>query len=286
MTSAWSQGSNVDQYQQRNRDERGPVVAFFDVDGTLTYRNPDERPTNVPRRRVEDAVRGFVARGGVAVLSTGRNMTGLAGPLARMPFRGHVTMDGTYVLLDGRVVLDQLFPVPLVERVVHEMERVGMSALFAGESCYVAFGDFDAGDLDIPRCRSIDELREIDPGLRFGKIDFLDTQIPALRRSGFLSRELTCYDAGGGSCELALPGASKGRGAAALLDALTEKEGVAPSRVFAFGDSENDVSLLDIADVAVVMGQATASVRAHADYVTGTAERDGVVTALDHFGLV
>ena len=34
------------------------------------------------------------------------------------------------------------------------------------------------------------------------------------------------------------------------------------------------------------MGQATASVRAHADYVTGTAERDGVVTALDHFGLV
>jgi len=269
-----------------DRDRRGPVVAFFDVDGTLTYRSPETGPTSIPRKRVENAVRSFVAAGGIAAISTGRNMLGLEGPLAEMPFRGHVTMDGTYVLLDGQVVLERLFPQRLVKRVINEMTRVGMSALIEGVECCVAFGDYDVGDWDVPVCRGIDELSMVDPSLRFGKVDFLASQLSALRASELLSRELTYYDVGDGCGELAMPGTSKGRGAKALLDALTKKEGVAPSRVYAFGDSENDVPLLEIADVAVVMGQASPHVLAHADYVTDSAEHDGVATALEHLGLV
>ena len=87
---------------------------------------------------------------------------------------------------------------------------------------------------------------------------------------------------GDGNHELTIPGTSKGVGGRALLDALP----FSPARVFAFGDSENDLEILRLADVAVVMGNAHENVKAHAVYVTDDVRDDGVVTALRHFGLI
>ena len=51
-----------------------PVVAFFDVDGTLTYRDPVTGPTDVPTPRVADAIRRFVEAGNVSAVCTGRRL--------------------------------------------------------------------------------------------------------------------------------------------------------------------------------------------------------------------
>ena len=54
----------------------------------------------------------------------------------------------------------------------------------------------------------------------------------------------------------------------------------------AFGDGENDLSMLVHAGIGVAMGTASGEVKAQADYVTGTVDKDGIVAALQHFGLV
>ena len=118
--------------------------------------------------------------------------------------------------------------------------------------------------------------------MEFGKIDFTDESLEVCRASEYLMATYDYLNVGDGYHELAIPGTSKGVGARAFIDALP----FTPARFFAFGDSENDLAILDAADVAVVMGNARDNVKAHADYVTDSAAADGVATALEHFGLI
>ncbi|MDE0632843.1 MAG: HAD family phosphatase [Caldilineaceae bacterium SB0665_bin_25] len=77
------------------------------------------------------------------------------------------------------------------------------------------------------------------------------------------------------------PTANKGHG----LLRLTERLGVDPERVLAIGDNENDIPMLREAGLAVCMGQATAVVRAEADWIAPTLDEDGAAVALERFVL-
>ncbi len=68
--------------------------------------------------------------------------------------------------------------------------------------------------------------------------------------------------------------------------ALLERYGIAPEEAMAFGDSENDVSMLRAVGLGVAMGNATPEARAAADYVTDNAEQDGIYNALRHFDII
>ena len=70
------------------------------------------------------------------------------------------------------------------------------------------------------------------------------------------------------------------------MDAILEYLGIPLEQSMAFGDGENDLSMLRHAGIGVAMGTASQEVRQGADYVTGTVDEDGIVTALKHFGLL
>lgn len=58
-------------------------------------------------------------------------------------------------------------------------------------------------------------------------------------------------------------------------------------RTFGFGDSMNDIEMLDRCDEAIVMGDARhAQTLAHAAYVTKPVLEGGLAHALRHFGLI
>ena len=71
---------------------------------------------------------------------------------------------------------------------------------------------------------------------------------------------------------------------ASAVEILCRCLGRSPADAVAFGDSDNDVALLRLAGTGVVMRSAAESVKQSADYVTGTVEEDGIVTALIHLG--
>ncbi len=77
------------------------------------------------------------------------------------------------------------------------------------------------------------------------------------------------------------PTANKGHG----LLRLTERLGIDPERVLAIGDNENDIPMLRAAGLAVCMGQATAVVRAEADWIAPTLDEDGAAVALERYVL-
>lgn len=75
--------------------------------------------------------------------------------------------------------------------------------------------------------------------------------------------------------------ASKGNALLALAELLS----VDPSETMAIGDQENDRSMLEAAGVSVAMGNAIPSIKAIADFETGTNNDSGVAHALKKYVL-
>lgn len=264
--------------------EAGPVVAFFDVDGTLTYRTPQTGWMPLLRDEVSRAVNRFVGRGNTAVLSTGRGLCAIDECVAELPFGGSVTLDGAHVVLGGTVVSDQSFPSDLLEGMVEEMRRVGMDALIQGTRgavrvCPAGSPEDDWGGVSV---HGVEDLTEEVRGFGLAKVDFREEALGPFRSSSYLTSHFEYYDVGEGCHELVMPGCDKGLGARRLLEALD----VRPSKIIAFGDSENDLSVFEVADVAVAMGTASRRVRDAADMVAPPASEAGVAWALEALGLV
>ena len=68
--------------------------------------------------------------------------------------------------------------------------------------------------------------------------------------------------------------------------AAMERYGLSREEIMAFGDGENDLSMIKLAGTGVAMGNGEACVKAAANYVTGSVFEDGVSQALRHFGLL
>ena len=64
------------------------------------------------------------------------------------------------------------------------------------------------------------------------------------------------------------------------LRRLCEAFGVAPGESVAFGDTEVDLPMIEVAGFGVAMGDSPPSLKAAADLVTGTATEDGVASAI------
>ncbi len=77
------------------------------------------------------------------------------------------------------------------------------------------------------------------------------------------------------------PDANKGNAALHLANLL----GVPPSEMACIGDMSNDIAMLQVAGVAIAMGNATEEVAAAAHFVTDSNEQDGWAKAMEHFVL-
>ena len=56
--------------------------------------------------------------------------------------------------------------------------------------------------------------------------------------------------------------------------------GIPPRQTVAFGDQKNDIDMLELAGLAIAMGNADAEVQGHADRVTGSNQGPGIAEAL------
>lgn len=78
----------------------------------------------------------------------------------------------------------------------------------------------------------------------------------------------------------------KGGSKIAGIEKIIEPFGISLEEVMVFGDSWNDLEMLEKAGVGVAMGNAPKEVQKKADYVTKANNTDGIYEAFCHFGLV
>ena len=79
---------------------------------------------------------------------------------------------------------------------------------------------------------------------------------------------------------------SKDGGKANGIQKILEFYGMTREEIIAFGDSDNDMDMLEFAGIGVAMGNAEESVKAVADYITTDIDEDGIWNACRHWELI
>ena len=264
-------------------------ICFFDIDGTLAWQDPrvaqelpeDERDLSpYPNEAVSRAIRTFVANGNMAFICTGRTLSCIHPRLLELPWSGVVCLAGGYAELDGRIVRNAAMSPGLLQRLAPYLEQSGEVIRFEGLDRVVRMSaDAPDGDgyartvgdavtklkhysaykilMSTALANRIAQDKGIEPLLCFNELELEVTEISP--------RECT-----------------KRTGIQAVLGALGPNHGT----VYGIGDASNDVALMETVDVGIAMGNAPEFLKDKADYVTDSIDHDGVVTALEHFGLI
>mgnify|MGYP003027325793 CR=1 FL=1 len=264
-------------------------VCFFDIDGTLAWQDPrlaQELPEGerdlspYPNETVAQAIRTFVANGNKAFICTGRTLSCIHPKLLELPWAGVVCLAGGYAELEGRIVRNAAINPGLLQRLAPYLEQSGEVIRFEGIDRVVRMS------ADAPEtygyARTVgDAVRQLE---HYNAYKILmstplanriaqDEELGPLLCLNELELEVT---------EISPRECTKRAGIKAVLDALGPDHGT----VYGIGDASNDIALMEAVDVGIAMGNAPDFLKEKADYVTDSFDHDGVVTALEHFGLI
>ena len=253
---------------------------FFDIDGTLVSFKTHRMSDNLKEKLHE-----LQAKGVKLFISSGRARL-VMNNLDDFPFDGYVEMNGAKTTL-GEEVIDSH---PLCEATSLQVAEL---AERENVSCWV-FADNVAGiNFSSPHAVEVADMINLHPAhfLNLSQVArehtvyeytiFFDEDqaermlYPVLKNVSYTRWHPYFLD-------IVPEGLSKSYGAARIL----ERIGVKREECMAFGDGGNDIPIIEYAGVGVAMGNATDDVKAAADYVTDTVDEDGVVTALEHFGVL
>jgi Cof subfamily protein (haloacid dehalogenase superfamily) len=252
---------------------------FFDIDGTLvsfeTHRMPDT---------TREALRRLKERGVLTFVATGRHISEIRN-LGDWTPDGYITLNGGVGTMEGKTLfsnpidpcdidaitekmaIEQLTPFIFVEQegMITDRPNAKINEMLA----FVG--------LSQPRLVSLDKVRQKEI---FQLMGFFgperDAEMMQLLPHCHATRWSDVFT------DIVPVGVDKWVGISKFIELL----GITPAETMVFGDGGNDIEMLRGAGIGVAMGNAEESVKREADYVTDTVNRDGVVKALDFFGIL
>ena len=272
-------------------------LIFLDIDGTLTSAG-----SNVPPESALEAIRAAQAKGNKVYLCTGRNYA-MMKPLLKYGFDGYVASSGGYVVNGDEV----LFDCPMSD----EQWNTAIKAFHDNdvfctvETKDVTYGDENLGEFlkqggdgnsELLRWRkAIEEKLDIVPISKFDgkaavyKIVFIckdESQLTEAREKlekdfNFVIQGSPIANAGILNGEFINRAFDKGRG----ILMVAEKEGVSVADTYGFGDSMNDLEMIETVGTSVVMANGNEELKKRADVICPSVEEDGLMAAFKQLGL-
>ena len=268
---------------------------FFDIDGTLL----SDVTHTVPQSAIE-AIKKAKKNGNHCFLCTGRSYF-MTREISFIGIDDAIIANGAAVIRNGQPELQKVISEDVANKTLKLIEELGGGYQiidwkngYQNPYTHAMFEEkfkkeFDEPVEDVFKRKSMKTIDEIEnnPVL---KIDAtFDTVEAAEKFMGALDPSLTFIPAGGYTStfgakagEMMLKGVSKG---AAIKDFM-EAVGEPIENAYAFGDSTNDIEMLEMAGTAIAMGNGADEAKAVADYITDTVDEDGLYNAMKHFELI
>lgn len=271
-------------------------LIFLDIDGTLT-----EPGSNVPPESALKAIRRTQEKGNLVFLCTGRNYAMLK-PLLEYGFDGMVASAGGYVTIRDQVIYDHPMPQEDLEKALEVLHRNGVFCTV--ETKDATYGDENLGDFlsqasgnnsEIERWRkALSETLHILPmkdydGRPAYKIVIMCQEAEQLSEArdlfekdyDFCIQEVTAH----GNCqngELINRAFDKGRGIRMIAETLN----VPIEDVYGFGDSMNDLTMIETVGVSVCMANGAEALKAISDLVVPSVTEEGLFKGFEQLGLI
>ena len=270
-------------------------LIFLDIDGTLT-----QAGSNTPPESAMKAVRMAQAKGHLVFLCTGRNKDMLS-PVLALGFDGAVSCAGGYVFAGDRV----LFDCPMTEEQLQTgLRLLGENGVFRTiEAKDATYGDEDLGDFlaevgegnsELIRWRkALAEQLNIRPmgeydGRPIYKIVFMckkAEQLEPARQAMEKDFQFVVQDVAAHNClngELINRSFDKGRG----VRIVAETFGIPLEDTYGFGDSMNDLEMIETVAHSVCMDNGSPQLKVKSDLVCPAVEQDGLYQAFEQLGLL
>lgn len=256
---------------------------FFDIDGTI-WDFRQKMPESVP-----DLMRRLKENGHLAFLCSGRSRGNILDErLHALPLTGIVAACGNHIEADGKVLYERLLSFEELEHIMEVLRRARMPFIVEGpvdhwmnpedfpDDWYVSNLFNALGE----HARTLDELG---PDGRFSKVS---ASIPQDADYDLAVRELSdtmeFLNHGNRVCEIILKGSGKEEG----IRRVCELFDVRHENTYAVGDGANDIGMLAFAAHGICMGNGTDGAKNAADFVTADIHEDGLLKAMEHYGLV
>ena len=270
-------------------------IIFLDIDGTLTPAG-----SNTPPESAMEAVRKAQANGHLVFLCTGRNPAMLA-PVLALGFDGALAGAGGYVFAGDRVLFDCPMPQDQFETGMRLLKENGVFRTIEAKD--TTWGDEDLGDFlaqagdgnsELIRWRkalaeqlNIRPMSEYD-GSPVYKIVFMcktAEQLEPARKAlekdyNFVVQDLAAHQCLNG--ELINRKFDKGRGVRIVADTF----GVDLSDTIGFGDSMNDLEMIETVGTSVCMDNGSPALKEKSDIICPAVEEDGLAWAFEKLSLI
>lgn len=258
----------------------------LDIDGTLYDSGKEIRPATLA------ALAEARARGAIVALASGRPQPGLARPAATLAGPGRplllVCYNGARIVEaeTGAVLHETPVPREAARRLLKHAERFPVVPLVDDGRCLyvtdpaafrVAREAQNCG-LEIRIVANVAEALDFAPSkVLFAAPGEVLSTVAAELAAPFLG-EFSFVQSSSFYLEATVKGVGKG----SALRALCARLGIAPAEVIAFGDAQNDISMIEFAGHGVAMGNACDELKAVADEITTTNDEDGIAETLRH----
>ena len=263
-------------------------IVFFDADGTIL----DIRK-GVPES-AKEAVRRLVENGHDAFLCTGRAFSFVPDEVKNMAFTGMIANCGAYIEYRKKVLLDKEMTPEEARLSVKILLNCGMIPVMEGTHFMYYDKEEYTKDVDWFAELITKQLGERWKPIKGNENAMHIAKISAKTRPGCAEQrayeELSPYydyvkheeGMAGGTIEFVKKGFSKGFAIALVCGVL----GYGKEDTVCFGDSNNDISMFDVTDTCVAMGNASPMIIKRAALVTEDMFHDGIYLGLERLGLI
>lgn len=253
---------------------------FFDIDGTLVSFN-----THRVAASTKEALRILRKKGIKVFVATGRQIHAIDN-LGLLQFDGYITLNGSYCL-EGKdnVIYKRGIPDEDIRSLIHyQQETEAFPCAFVYENnTTINFTNEDTASilrlLNFPEI-PVRALEEYDGEEVFQLIAFFKEGQERRIMEAIPHCESTRWN------PLFTDVVPKGSSKAVGMDQILAHYHIDLRDSMAFGDGGNDIPMLAHAGIGVAMGNAGEEVKQAARYVTSSVDEDGIMKALQHFGVL
>lgn len=260
-------------------------LLFFDIDGTLLTAYPWRIPDSA-----RQALKEAHENGHLLFINSGRTYAMISSMIKELNFDGYVCGCGSQIYMHEKLLFSSTNPNPLCREIVETLRQCKVPAFFECPDKIL----YDSASSEVPQAiqnlkveAPVEDLALYPPELyqtftfdKFLAIPGKDSDTEAFRQ--FAETHFSCFVHEDKAWECTQKPYSKATGIQFLADHL----GASIEDTFAFGDSANDLPMLQYAGTSIAMGRSNPMILPHCTYQTTDIEDDGIANALKHFHLI
>ncbi len=273
---------------------------FFDIDGTLV---DSEAGYMMPSKVSMDAIRQAQQNGYLCFIASGRNYGGMR-QFEELGFDGFVYSDGAGILCKNGISYSTPIPQKVLKKYLAEVKEYKAEIILATKDKLFAsprqYKDLFKSAESVARrqkCAPKEIMQDwniyhieeyngedvMESDISFESLqqeqNWLDHLDPELE---YISTSASYGRGGNTAGEVTYHKVTKGNGCKKVVELFRGDM----QNTYAFGDSMNDASMLEICQYGIAMGNAVEELKQKANYITDSIEEDGLKKAMEHFQII